>query len=201
MVKKTFFYDDCHDGDRLVAEYIQNTPAAWGQAYNSPYQTYKYTTSGGVQYCTLMSEPDMADFELNILLKATNADAMMGAILRKARTTTWVAGEFYFWCTGGNFMLVFTTTSGATPVLSTVAYVVDTTKWHHLRARVQGRYVQGKIWPNDEPEPDWMISYYIGYNEIRHNGSIALLGTVRDVYFTNIHWTPRPRTGRATVMP
>jgi len=89
----------------------------------------------------------------------------------------------------------FTTTSGATPVLSAPAYVVDITKWHRMRVRCVGRLYKCKVWPDDTAEPDWMISQNCRYTEIRMGGIIALRSGIRTVYFTNVIWTPVPRTG------
>lgn len=85
MAKKPFFYDDCRSGNRLAREYDQSAPACWSQEYNSPYQAYRYTVAGGVNYITLMSEPPRTNFEVNVTMKTNNADAMMGVILRRTR--------------------------------------------------------------------------------------------------------------------
>ena len=195
MPARGFFFDSGSSGDRLTREWLQNTPAAWSSTYQAPYHAYKYTNAGGTQYCTLMSIPPVHDFEVNIKLKATNADAMMGVYLRKDRTTITDPGVFWFWCTGGIFGLVFKEAGGGQPVLSSVAYVVDTTKWHNLRMRAVGRRVQGKIWTEDTAEPAWMIDHIIRYREMRNNGTIGLHTTVRDVYHAQIQLTPIRRTG------
>jgi hypothetical protein len=195
MPLKSFFLDKCNDAVRMVREWIQSTPAAWSSTYLTPHHTYKYTTVGAVEYCTLMSEPDRHDFEAEILFYATNVDAMLGLAVRKGRTLVNDTGQVCFWLTAGVITMEFTTTSGATPVLNTAVYVVDTTKWHRLKVRVVGRNYKCKAWVEGTAEPDWMISQNCRYNEIRQRGVIALRGGIRTAYFTNVRWTPIPRTG------
>ena len=192
---RAFFNDDGSSGDKLVREWNQTTPAAWSSTYLTPHPVYKYTTVGAINYCTLMSERDRTNFDVEVLFKATNADAMMGLAVRKARTLVNDVGQVCFWLTGGVLTMEFTTTSGATPVLSAPAYVVDITKWHRMRVRCVGRNYKCKVWPDDTAEPDWMIAQYVRYREIRMGGIIALRSGIRTVYFTNVIWTPVPRTG------
>ena len=189
------FTDSGSSGDRLTREYLQNTPAAWSSRYQVPHTMYRYGTVGALEHCTLMSEPDKHDFEAEMLFYATNADAMLGLVLRKARTVVSDAGQVCFWLTAGLITTEFTTTGGASPVLSTAVYVVDTTRWHRLKVRVVGRNYKCKAWAEGTAEPDWMISQNVRYYEMRNRGTIALRGGIRTTYFTNIKWTPIPRTG------
>ena len=195
MVKRQIFYDQGNDGSRLAAEWLQGTPANWYQSYVAPHTCYRYTTIGAIEYNTLMSQPDMHDFEAEVLFYATNADAMVGLVIRKARSTVGTAGEVCMWLTAGVITCEFQTTGGATPVLSTAVYVVDTTKWHRLKVRVAGRMYKCKAWVEGTAEPDWMINQNVAYNEMRLRGVIALRGGIRTAYFTNVRWTPIPRTG------
>ena len=189
------FYDLAKDGSRLTGEWIQGTPANWYQTYVAPHHCYRYTTIGAIEYCTLMSEPDAHDFEAEMLFYATNADAMVGMSIRKARSTVGTAGEVCMWLTGGIVGLEFQTTAGATPVLATAVYVVDITKWHRLKVRVVGRKYYCKVWVEGTSEPDWMIAQNVAYNEMRLKGTIAIRGGIRTAYFSNIMWRPIPRVG------
>jgi len=195
MAKKLFLLDTGQSGDRLVREWLQGTPAAWSSTYLTPHRVYKYATIGAVEYCTLMSEPDRHDFEAEMLFYASNADAMVGMSVRKNRTTTNDTGEACFWFTAGLVGLEFTTSAGATPVLATAVYVVDTTKWHRVRIRIVGRKYQCKAWVEGTAEPDWMISQNVAYKEMRNRGVIALRAGIRNAWFSNVRWTPIPKTG------
>lgn len=145
---------------------------------------------------TLMSEPPKTNFEVSVKMKTNNSDAMMGVVLRRKKAVIALeSGSFYVWCTGGIFGLVFVDAGGATPVLFSIPYVVDISKYHRIRARVTGRLVEAKIWVDGTAEPDWMISYRIRYKEFMLNGVIGFLGTVRNVNYADIRWTPIRRVG------
>jgi hypothetical protein len=189
------FYDDCRDANRLATDWLQTTPARWTSVYEAPYAAYKFTTGGAVNRCTLMNYPMMSAAEVDILLKPTDLDAMMGVLMRNDRITTFATGMFYIWFTGGFFMLAFVTDSGATPVLSNVAYALDLTKWYRLKVRVTGRHVQAKTWIDGTQEPDWIIDYWIRYGYMRPIGTIGLMGSVRNVYYSQIRLLPMVRSG------
>ena len=192
-----FFYDECNSGDRLTREWLQSTPAAWRVDSVTPHRAYKYTTVGAIEYNTLMSQPDKHDFEAEMLFYASNADAMVGLTLRKARNVAVAGdtGQICFWLTAGLITTEFTTSSGATPVLSTAVYVVDTTKWHRMRTRVVGRNYKCKVWVEGTAEPDWMISQNVRYTEMRNRGVIALRGGIRTAWFSGVKFIPIPVTG------
>jgi len=190
------FYDNTMSGDRLVREYLQTNPANWVQTFESPFHTYRYTSAGASNCCTLMSAILPSNLEVNAIMKGANVNPMMGIALRKSRNAVFIdAGMIYLWLTGGTLGLAIVTTAGATPVLATAAYVVDITKWHHLRIQVIGRLVNAKVWVHGTAEPAWMISYRVGYKEMKMNGTVALLGTTETVYYTDFRATPIPRTG------
>ena len=189
------FLDDCHDAARLATDWLQTTPARWTSVYEAPYAAYKFTTGGALEQCVLMNNPLSSSAELDILLKPTNADAMMGIFMRNSRVTALDPGMFYIWFTGGNFMLAFVEQSGATPVLLNMAYVLDTTKWYRLKVRVDGKHVQAKTWIDGTAEPAWMLDYWVRYRYMRPVGTIGLMATVRNVYYAQIRLIPMSRAG------